>query len=425
VRTLIISVNREEINMPTWPLGAALVASAVQAAGHEVELLDLMSVNDPQQALKTLIKKFRPGVIGLSVRNVDDQSMTDTKFLLDETRDLMSVLRSSTQAPIVLGGAGYSIFPGALLHYFGADMGIQGEGEKAFPALIERLEKGEDVSSVPGLFLRGKGLLRERVFADDLDTLPLPDNRFLPEPSIRNSDDFMMPVQTRRGCPMRCSYCSTGAIERCALRNRSPEKVAQWLKMIAGLGMRRYYLVDNTFNLPPSYAKALCREIIKAELDIVWRAIVYPVRIEDELAQLMSAAGCNEVALGFESGSEMVLQGMNKRFRHGDVKSACATLGKAGIRRMGFLLLGGPGETRESVLESLAFADSLHLECMKITVGIRIYPYTRLAEIAGAKGIISPEDDLLAPRFYVEAGLKDWLLETVGAWVSSRPNWVK
>ncbi len=138
----------------------------------------------------------------------------------------------------------------------------------------------------------------------------------------------------------------------------------------------------------------------------------------------MSEAGCKEVSLGFESGSELILHGMNKRFRPEDVRSASETIGKYGIRRIGFLMLGGPGETKESALESLAFADSLGLELMKVTVGIRIYPYTDLAEIAAAQGWINPDDDLLTPRFYVEPDLKDWLLNTVEHWMSVRPNWM-
>ncbi len=87
----------------------------------------------------------------------------------------------------------------------------------------------------------------------------------------------------------------------------------------------------------------------------------------------MAVTGCKEVAVGFESGSERILHAMHKRFKPDDVREVCATLGKQGIRRMGFLLLGGPGETKASALESLSFADSLHLDMMKVTVGIRIY----------------------------------------------------
>jgi len=99
-------------------------------------------------------------------------------------------------------------------------------------------------------------------------------------------------------------------------------------------------------------------------------------------------------------------------------------LAKNRIRRMGFLLLGGPGETRQTALESLRFADSLGLEAMKLNVGIRIYPYTALARKAVDEGVILPEDDLLSPRFYLAKGLETWLRETVMEWMSTRPNWM-
>ncbi len=90
---------------------------------------------------------------------------------------------------------------------------------------------------------------------------------------------------------------------------------------------------------------------------------------------------------------------------------------------MGFLLLGGPGETRETVEESLTFADSLPLDAMKISIGIRIYPGTELAQTAVADGLISPDDDLLLPIFYMVPGLEEWLRETVAAWMETRPHW--
>ena len=91
---------------------------------------------------------------------------------------------------------------------------------------------------------------------------------------------------------------------------------------------------------------------------------------------------------------------------------------------MGFLLLGGPGETKESVEESLAFADSLHMDAMKITVGIRIYPHTALAETALEEGVISANNDLLFPTFYVARGLEDWLPEIIRDCMSERPHWM-
>jgi radical SAM superfamily enzyme YgiQ (UPF0313 family) len=115
---------------------------------------------------------------------------------------------------------------------------------------------------------------------------------------------------------------------------------------------------------------------------------------------------------------------MNKKFGPEDVRKTSDMLAEHGIRRMGFLLLGGPGETRGSVEESLAFVDSLQLEAVKVTIGIRIYPETALAKTALDEGVITPDDDLLFPKFYVVRGLEDWLRETVKQYTAERPNWL-
>jgi hypothetical protein len=119
-----------------------------------------------------------------------------------------------------------------------------------------------------------------------------------------------------------------------------------------------------------------------------------------------------------------MLNTFHKRFSPGQVRKTSDLLAAHGISRMGFLLLGGPGETRQSVQESLDFADSLKLDLVKVTVGIRIYPYTDLARRAVAEGIVTPDDDLLIPRFYVAPGLEDWLREIRAEWISERKNWV-
>jgi radical SAM superfamily enzyme YgiQ (UPF0313 family) len=137
----------------------------------------------------------------------------------------------------------------------------------------------------------------------------------------------------------------------------------------------------------------------------------------------MAKSGCKEVSLGCESGSEHMLCSMNKRFKPDDVRWTCALLKDFGIRRMGFLLLGGPGETKESVEESLSFAESVDLDMLKISIGIRIYPYTRLAKIAVEEGIIPPEDSLLSPKFYIEKGLESWLRSRVQDLLAKKPTW--
>jgi len=320
-----------------------------------------------------------------------------------------------------VGGAGYSIFPESALRYLGADMGMQGEGEGTFPGLLERLAKGTPVSGLPGLYLPGQPP-PDRTFAMNLDVLPLPE----PElwiPTVSGRPEFWVPVQSRRGCPLDCSFCSTRAIEGRPLRRHSPEAIAAWLEQLVLSGFTNFHFVDNTFSIPPYYAKELCRKIIARGLAINLWCIVYPKWIDQELVELMARVGCREVSLGFESGSDRILASFNKRFNTEEVRTVARMFADAGIFRRGFLLLGGPSETKETVEESLAFADSLKLDALKITVGLRIYPATALAATALAEGLIRRDDDLLWPRFYLAPRLTDWLPERIAAYQATR-SWV-
>ncbi len=409
--------------MPVIPVGLGAVAVATRNAGHDVELLDLMNVSDAHAAVKAAMERFGPDVIGISVRNIDDQCMEQPMLLLDQVKPVIASCRTSSDAPIVLGGAGYSIFPESALAYLGADMGIQGEGEVAFPLLLALMEKGADISEAPNLCLPGLGRVDKRKFAKDLNSLPFPDPG-LWSPSALMHQDLWIPIQTRRGCPMKCSYCSTSTIEGRIIRKRNPAAVVDSIEGLVQAGFRQFYLTDNIFNIPSSYAKQFCQVLAERGLDISWRCILYPGQIDDALIRAMARGGCRQAALGFESGSAKILRNMNKKFAPEDVRRTSALLAAHGIQRMGFLLLGGPGETRKSVEESLAFADSLQLETMKITVGIRIYPYTALAQIAQSERIIRPEDNLLFPTFYIVRGLEDWLRKVVGKWMADRPHWL-
>jgi radical SAM superfamily enzyme YgiQ (UPF0313 family) len=425
MRVLLISANTEQINMPVLPLGLACVAASVQGAGHEMQMLNLMMQTDTRQALKEAIVGFNPEIIGISVRNIDDQMMENSKFLLEGVKDVIRSCREFSGSTIVLGGAGYSIFPQASLDFLEADVGIQGEGESVFLTLLERLGENKGLSEIPGLFLAGQDPQGEREYIKRLTDLPLPlPDIHLSTPSALKSQVVWIPFQTRRGCPLDCSYCSTATIEGRTIREHDPQKVVDIISKYAEAGFDHFFFVDNTFNLPNSYAGTLCEKLISAKQKITWRCLLYPWKVDVNLVEKMAAAGCKEVSLGFESGSAKVLARLNKKFNLDDVRQISNTLKDYGIRRMGFLLLGGPGETRETVNESLEFADSLNLEALKITIGIRIYPYTPLAKTALKEGLIKADDNLLFPRYYMGKDLEGWLRETVNAWRESRPHWI-
>ncbi|HOV32615.1 MAG TPA: radical SAM protein [Candidatus Hydrogenedens sp.] len=422
MKVLFISANTEQISMPVIPIGLGCVAAATQKAGHEIRFIDLMFEDNPENRVRQVIAEFQPECIGITVRNIDNQNIESPRFFLDKVRGIVAACHSNSDIPIVLGGAGYSIFPESALEYLNADIGIKGEGESIFLELLSQLEKKQSINNIPGLYIRGYSFKPQKTVSKNLDAFPLPGPKLL-STSLTKNQDIWIPVQTRRGCPFMCSYCSTPSIEGTNLRKRSPENVTNYLKEWADAGFSNFYFVDNTFNLPPTYAKDLCDEILKKELNIKWRCIIYSKFIDTDLVQLMAKSGCRQISLGFESGSEQVLKNLNKRFSREDIRTVSNMFADYGIERTGFLLLGGPGETRETVEESLEFADSLKLDFLKVTIGIRIYPDTKLSEIAKEQGIIKQEDNLLFPTFYLSPELdREWLSKRVEDFKLSRPN---
>lgn len=407
--------------MRVFPLGLSVIAEATEKAGHDVRILDLMIETDPAAKIEKTIAEFSPDVIGLSVRNIDDQNMKNTVFMLDQAKTTVVDCRKHSRATLVLGGAGYSIFPESALEYCGADFGIHGDGESAFPAFLRAAERGDnDYREVPGLYARGRGLLKQ----NDPETDPgfLPAGNYGIWSSTPDKENVWLPIQSRRGCPMGCSYCSTSYIQGRSIRKLPTESVVRAVARGVEAGFRNYFFTDNIFNMPTSYTVDLCRAISNAGLDINWRSIINPLGMEKSIAASMARAGCVEISLGFESGCARILRMMNKKFTPEDVRSVRGMFRDIGIRVTGFLLLGGPGETRASVEESLAFADSLDLDMLRLTTGIRIYPGTQLAEIAMEEGKISRDDDLLFPRFYIADGIEDWLPDTVALWSSTRKH---
>ena len=413
MRVLLISSNTERINMVTLPLGLGLVAGATRRAGHAVAVVDALREPDPVLAIERSIASFQPDVIGISIRNIDDQAREAPRFLLAQVRPLVAACGAASHAPVVLGGAGFSIFPEAALRYLGADLGVRGDGEVVFPELLRQIEAGEDPSGLPGVHVAGRAGAAKPSFAEELGGMPQWDES-LEAVADSATPDLWVPVQARRGCPNDCSYCSTARIQGRRIRMRPAAEVADHVARLAAAGYRRVYFVDNSFNIPEAYALELCRALRRQGPGLEWRCIVYAQDLGEELTGAMADAGCVEVSLGFESGSLPILREMNKRFTPADVREVSDRLAAHGIRQIGFLLLGGPGETRETVEESLAFASSLRLDMLRITVGIRIYPETPLAQRAVKEGVVRADDDLLFPTFYLAPGLEPWIHERIG-----------
>jgi radical SAM superfamily enzyme YgiQ (UPF0313 family) len=410
VSVLLIAADTEKLDVQTPPHGLGLVAASLKEQGFEVDCLDLLDQEDPHGTVLDALHSLHPDAIGISIHDIDDRNRQAPRFLLAKARDVVAACREASAAPIVLGGPGFSIFPREALAYLEADYGIRGDGEEAFPALLSCLRKGEDPRRIHGVLVAGEPGAPVHPAHAGLDSYPVWDDSQYGDP---DDPAYWVAVQTRRGCANDCAYCATPAVQGRHLRCRSPREVVEGISILSRKGYGQFQFVDNTFNIPESLALEICQGLRPLAWRIRWRCTLYPKGVDDRLAHAMAAAGCAEVDLGFESGSPAILEAMNKHFTPDDVREAAQCLRDHGIRRRGFLLLGGPGETRETVEESLAFAQSLELDELKVTVGIRIYPDTELAQQAEREGILEPEADLLFPRFYLAPGLEPWIHERV------------
>jgi radical SAM superfamily enzyme YgiQ (UPF0313 family) len=430
VKVLLVSTNRSRELLRPFPLGLAYVAANLDARRHEVGLWDAMFQDDWESSLRSRLRELRPKVVGLSVRNVDDQDIRQPQWFLEEVQRMVAVCREESEATLVVGGAGFSMFAHEALSFLGADYGIVGEGEHALGLLLDKLDAGADPSNVPGLVWLEDGTPRATPpqLIEDLDRLaepvraPLDAAKYHETPG-EGSIPNVAPVQTKRGCTQSCIYCATPAMEGARLRLRSPEAVGDEIERLVEQGLTRLQFVDALFTNPPGHAEAICRELLRRRLPVRWAATINPAFAEPDLLRLMKRAGCSMLVVGNESGCTRTLEAMSKGFAREDAERCFSTLEAEQIRYNAFLLLGGPGEDRDSVQESVELMQRFHPNQMWVTVGIRIYPHCGLVQLAERDGMLRPGDSLLKPRFYLAPAVQDWIWEFLDPVMKRNPSW--
>lgn len=430
MRVLLISENRCRENFVPYPLGTAYIAAAAREAGHEVMGIDLMFALDPISEVRESVRRFRPDCIGLSVRNIDNQDMREIEFFLPDVREIAQAVESETGAPIVPGGAGFTIFPLECLEYLGVEMGIVGEGEVSFVELLECLEDGRDPLGVAGLAVRRDGMRKVNKPGPyaDLGSLPFPDrntfdvSRYNWTPG--SGPPYVANLQARRGCHMRCIYCTNPLVEGRNIRLREPEAVADELQSLEDdYGIKTATFTDSLFNYPGDYSIELCREIAKRRLSLKWTCSFTPINPDPELVGLMAEAGCFFISLGNESGSEDMLTALRKDFSKKEILQSVQEAKQVGLMFNCFLLLGGPGETRRTVEESVEFVSELEPNAVTVTVGIRIYPGCELYDRALREKVITHDQNLLYPTFYLAPEVEPWLYEYMRGVCRERAGW--
>jgi hypothetical protein len=422
----VLLVNSNLMRPPIAPIGLDYIAGYLDALGHQVDVLDLCFKHDWQAAIAaSLSHGAEPHVIGLTLRNTDDCYCASRQTFLPEIDSIAREIEvRAGNALLVMGGVGFSIMPRAILAPFPRWLGIAGDGEAPLAALAAAVDQGTDLSDVAGLAWRANGEWRANPPA------------YCPLPEIAASRRFVDNLryfreggqggfETKRGCAGQCIYCADPVAKGRAYRLRRPPLVADEVESLLAQGVDCLHTCDSEFNLPPEHAMAVCEEFIRRGLGerLRWYAYCSPGAMTGELAGAMRRAGCVGINFGADSGCDAMLRWLQRDFTAEDIRRVAGICRSVGITCMFDLLLGGPGETRDTADETIGLMQKIAPDAVGVAIGLRIYPGTRLATMVAAEGFgpgnpnllgdLEAAGDFARPAFYRSAALGDDYADTL------------
>lgn len=442
MKMLFISPNRETGFRPVFPIGANIVANAVNQMGWETRLLDLCFSTKPLEEVKEEMLAFLPDFVGISIRNLDFQSYLEPVFHLPFIKRVVDTVKSCNEsAVIILGGCGFTLAPKEILRYLQVPYGIYGPGENAMPMLLRCLTEMGDVENCDSLvWMDGNGKLQISSKKSQVDSFL----NFTKDQRISHYNtqyytrewkteaspitEICDAVEGKRGCTENCIYCTNSVIARTKLLMKDPVLIAEEIEDIIQIGLaKRYEFTEGAFNLPIAHAKAVIKELKQRRIKFPWNCMFSPTGYEEELVEGMAETGCDLVEMGIESGSDTILHNLRKKFSFQKVIEAQQGLLANGIRIEHCIFIGSPGETEDTVKESLERVGKL-LEYKNVHLflnfGYRIFPETELAQIAVEKNVIKKDTNLAFPHYYIEPSVlqNDKLLDYIEEWIVAHKN---
>lgn len=415
----IVLVNTNQMKPGVAPLALDYLAPPLEERGYTVDILDLCFADNAEKEVASYFASNAVIAVGVTIRNSDDCYFASQEFFLPFVKRVVKTIQEHTSAPIILGGVAFSTMPEAILRFCGLDFGIWGEGEENLPSLLDCLQGRDDYSQVPGLVYRnGSGYTRNAPDFLRLDEVPA-----RPRRSIDNirylREGGMAGIETKRGCEAACIYCADPVSKGRKHRLRSPDKVVAEIEALLAQGVDYWHTCDAEFNLPAAHAAAICQEIIARGLGerMRWYAYASPGPFDAKLAGLMKEAGCVGIDFGVDSGSDKMLRALGRDFTVEDLRRTARICHDHGFAFMFDLLLGGPGETGETMRETVELMKALEVPCVGVSLGVRIYAGTRLAaQVIKAglnkgnralRGRIENNPGFLEPLYYLSPELGD------------------
>ncbi len=428
MRVLLIATNQYDrlmsrMNAQPLPIGLAYLAGALAASPHRVKTLDLMFSEDPLGDVEQAVREFQPQLVGLSVRNLSNQSYLNTQWALPFSKAVIDKIRALTPATIVCGGPAFSILPKEVFTYLEPDLGLAGDAAEAFVQLADRLEADAPCHDLPGIVYRQGG---EVVVTGGRCV-----SSFTHPPRLDDLDmhkyaqaGFGIGILTKLGgfyYPTAAASPTEKDAEAWRVIRPIEAVVQDVQTMQQQYGLRKVFFIDNAFNMPLQHAKNLCHSLLDADVKITWNTCLAPFGCDPELLGLMKQAGCGLVLMGNLRGDPHSGAGISERVA--PMLETCRLCEEHDLHYTLAVAFGEPGETRETVEEKLDFLRSIKPAVANLRIGVPLLPGTSLARQAVAEGRIADEAELIKPTFYLEESVQEWLVEYLQVEKVKYPRW--
>ena len=373
------------------PLGVFYLAAYLRQHGHDVQVIDAEARNLDAAAIESLVTDFAPDLIGISSTTVAFHRAVEVAEALK---------RRWPQIPIVLGGPHVSSNVAHAMSVPSFDYGVLGEGEATLLELCQAIEGGGGLGSVEGLVHRaGPEVIvnQPRTPRANLDELPFPAYESIPDlslytpPPCNYKKTPVANVITSRGCPNRCTFCDRSIFGQ-RLRQRSAENIAGEIELLVSRhGVREIAFVDDTFTIKPKRIRELFSILDRKGIAFPWTCMSRVDTVDEDLLKYMRDHGCWHVSFGIESGNESILREIDKNISLEQAERVIGWCAKLGIRSKGFFIVGHPGETEETIEETIRYALGLPLDDIVVTINTPI-PGSYQHEHAAEFGILDETD---------------------------------
>jgi radical SAM superfamily enzyme YgiQ (UPF0313 family) len=412
---MFLLLNAHQWDPPSPPAALDYVAWELEKMGIPSTVVDTAQITIEQ--LTSLLQENQYAGVCITIRNLEKTVFSQKlHFPLMAVKELISLVRQYCDAPVIVGGNGFSILPSRILEYTGADYGIAGCGEDVLPQLVENLRKGKDLKSVPHVVYRQGDTIIRNPNVPSQGPLPYIKRGYVSygryySPGIENFAGFA-PVETQRGCPHHCIFCVEPDIKGHLVRVKPPEKVSQEVDWFLKNGITHFFLADSEFNANCEAAISLLEywNSHGYHRTMQWIAYATPANFPQTLAELLPECGNLSTMIDFSHISDTMLSQLGKGFTSSQVEETISYCEKYQVPFRGSLMLGGPGETRDTLKEAIEFFKGINCEIF-VVLGIRIFPNTPLGkkiqndgplvDNSNLYGKVMDNDHLLEPVYYI------------------------